>query len=303
MLSQEIIIKRLALIKLLYNNGLEQSKQPEPMNSFSVLSFHDSIEMFLKLLTQHLEIKSEKFDFVEYWNNIPTLTLKESCRHLNEIRKTVKHRGLLASKSDVEMVRVTTTEFFNQNSITQFALDFKDISLTMLIANSKVRELLSKSQLELDQMRYMKSIDNVAEAFYELIESYENSKNDFGSPFNLGNIKSIPYGISVNSQDDNLKKFVDIVKDSIEHLQMMTKITGLGIDYRKFVKFKMLTPIVTRVEGGPLFMEISEMVKWDQGSCQFCINFVIESAIKLQEFDFEVAELMKPEAYIIEIKE
>ena len=53
MLNREIIIKRLALIKHLYRIGAEQSRQLETIASFSILSLHDSIEMFLKLLAEH----------------------------------------------------------------------------------------------------------------------------------------------------------------------------------------------------------------------------------------------------------
>lgn len=45
----EISLKRLALIKQLFMLGVAQSYEPEPLNGFSILSFHDSLEMFVKL--------------------------------------------------------------------------------------------------------------------------------------------------------------------------------------------------------------------------------------------------------------
>ena len=91
MLSKELIIKRLSLIKYLYKIGLDQSYQSETIGAFSVLSFHDSIEMFLKLYAEHRNEKSDKFDFMTYWETFPELTLKESMRNLNERRKNIKH--------------------------------------------------------------------------------------------------------------------------------------------------------------------------------------------------------------------
>jgi hypothetical protein len=49
MLNPAIIILRLSLIKQLFQIGCEQSKQSESIAGFSLLSFHDNIEMFLKL--------------------------------------------------------------------------------------------------------------------------------------------------------------------------------------------------------------------------------------------------------------
>ena len=45
----ELTTKRLAIIKQLYLQGINQSYDSEPMNGFCLLSFHDSVEMFMKL--------------------------------------------------------------------------------------------------------------------------------------------------------------------------------------------------------------------------------------------------------------
>jgi hypothetical protein len=66
MIDKEILIKRLSIVKLLYKTGLEQSKQSESISFFSILTFHDSIEMFLKLASEHKGVKSDKFSFIEY---------------------------------------------------------------------------------------------------------------------------------------------------------------------------------------------------------------------------------------------
>jgi hypothetical protein len=67
---------------------------------------------------------------------------------------------------------------------------------------------------------------------------------------------------------------------------------SFGIDFKKFVKFKLLTPIVTRTMGGKLVTEIWGNKKWTKGNCQYCIDFVLESSLKLQEFDFNINELV-----------
>ena len=51
---EELILKRLAVIKQLYLQGVAQSYNAEPMNGFSILSFHDSVEMFMKLCAEPL---------------------------------------------------------------------------------------------------------------------------------------------------------------------------------------------------------------------------------------------------------
>lgn len=50
--------KRLSFIKYLFNLGVEQSHKPEPLCWASVLTFHDSVELFLQLSAEY--VKSTK---------------------------------------------------------------------------------------------------------------------------------------------------------------------------------------------------------------------------------------------------
>ncbi|MBE9510227.1 MAG: hypothetical protein IMY71_05050 [Bacteroidetes bacterium] len=37
--------------------------------------------------------------------------------------------------------------------------------------------------------------------------------------------------------------------------------------------------------------EMWQEKKWTKENCQYCIDFVVESALKLQEFDFDIEEI------------
>lgn len=298
MLNIEIITKRLALIKYLYKLGLEQSKQVETLSAFSILFFHDSIEMFLKLIAEHHNIKSEKLSFLEYWTHLPSLTLMESMRNLNTRRVNIKHKGLLPSKSDIEISRINTTDFFDQNVIVQLGIDFKNVSLLNLICYDNVRALLEEAQLALDKNEIKKSIEKSAVAFNELLHTYEDSKKNYfrDSPFFFGkDIDSsfrMGLGRDFNGRGDRkMADFVDKVKGSLEGIQNAIKIISFGIDYRRFVKFKLLTPVILRSWDEKYVSEIRGNKKWTKENCQYCIDFVLDSSLKLQDFDFDIKEL------------
>jgi len=76
MIPNELLIKRLAYIKQLYRIGMEQSQRNENIAVFSILAFHDSIEMFLALLCEHKNINNKDFKFLQYWDSIKELTHK-----------------------------------------------------------------------------------------------------------------------------------------------------------------------------------------------------------------------------------
>lgn len=295
MLNKEIIIKRLALIKHLYKIGIEQSRQFESIASFSILSLHDSIEMFLKLLSEHKNLKSDNFSFLDYWTQIPELTLKESMRNLNARRVNIKHKGLLPSKSDIEISRVNTIDFFEQNTFSQFGIEWKDISLLTLLEYENIRIQLENAQKALEENKMEDCIKLSAIAFEELLNTYENSKSSSftSSPFYFNSNLRNQF-LSLH-EDRNMRNFTDKVKESIVGIQDAIKILCFGIDYKKFAKFKLLTPIVRKTIGGNYHVQIWGKKKWTKENCQYCIDFVLDSSLKLQEFDFDVKELV--EAY------
>ena len=89
---EESIVRRLAFIKYLYAVAIEQSKRPEPLCSASILTFHDAIELFLRLASEHKNVGKKELTFMDYWNILdPKLpagypTQKESMRRLNSAR-------------------------------------------------------------------------------------------------------------------------------------------------------------------------------------------------------------------------
>jgi len=303
MLSQEIIIPRLSIAKYLYQLGYTQSKQSESVAFTSLLSFHDAVEIFLKLVAEQADIKSDNFSFLDYWDKIPSLTLKESMRSLNVRRVNLKHKGILPAKQDLEISRVNVTDFFEQNSKIQFGINFKDISLINLVAYDSVRQYLEMSQKALAQNKFEDSIENVAYAFFDLIHTYEKSKKknynkslfDFGDSafFTMStqnNLRKLDSGFA-----DNMAK----INKTMEALQNSVKIMCLGIDYKKYAMFQFLTPTVNR-STNKLRATIYEYKNWTFENCQFCIDFVIESSLKLQDFDFDVQQLIKEEEFDLE---
>jgi len=63
-------VKHLALIRLLYLQGVDQARQPQPLSLFSLLTFHDSVELFLVLAADHVGAQMPQRDpsFLDYWH-------------------------------------------------------------------------------------------------------------------------------------------------------------------------------------------------------------------------------------------
>jgi hypothetical protein len=62
------IMSRLAFVRLFFQQGIDQSRQPEPLNVGSVLTLHDTAELFLQVIAEHRGVNMPRFvHFHEYW--------------------------------------------------------------------------------------------------------------------------------------------------------------------------------------------------------------------------------------------
>lgn len=294
-------IKRLGFIKYLYNNGIKQSNMPAPMSSASILTFHDVIEQFLILSYEILggSENTKNFAFMNYWDKIRDLpdgveiSLKGSVKRLKDARVNLKHNGHLINEIDIESHRVTTKNFFEENTPLVFGLEFSEISLIDLVNCDEAKDNMKNAQTNLEEGNLEKSLDSVAMAFFQLIDDYEKRKKDrFGrSPFFFGESMKLISGNSLLGRERafrDLSKFIDKTKNSIESMRDAMKILSLGIDYRKYTKFRLLTPEIFESFDGPQTRRIQSDFNFKEEDVQFCIDFVIESAIILQEFDFNI---------------
>jgi hypothetical protein len=139
------------------------------------------------------------------------------------------------------------------------------------------------------------SVENAAYAFHELLELYEKNKTvlSIDSPFHFG--EKLPFWIFTYSKlrniDADIAEAVNVMVKSIEAMQESLKILSLGIDYKKYSKFKILTPEVMK-RNEDFISHPSQFKKFTKENCQFCIEFVIACSIQLQEFDFEITHLI-----------
>lgn len=299
------ILQRLAFAKYLFSVAVEQSKAPEILASASLLTFHDSIEFFLQIASEHLDAGKGQPNFMEYWDilsdaiDTDTLPQKEAMRRLNKARVALKHSGTLPSKLDIEAFRAATTLFFQEATKLVFKIEFSEISLIEYISSENARNHLRRAENLIRNSEYNDAASEIALAFEKIIFEYESDKRGLGvgSPFFFGRdmafMSSFHMGLN-RSEFPDIARFVDNVKESIEAMQQAVKILALGLDYRKYSKFKLLMPHVSRVHSGDYVVQqvgfASRKAKPDEEYLKFCIDFVIECAIKLNEFNYSITE-------------
>lgn len=280
-MDKQVILKRLAFIKYLFTQANNQSSLPEPLNAHSLLIFHDAIELFLHLSAEKLNISARELNdinFLAYWPTLKDkliesgkkeLTQEASMKRLNKARVSLKHHGNFPATSDINDFRIISNLFFEENCKNIFDIEVKDISLVEFVICPKAKEYLLESKNNFDESKLPECIERLVLSFESLIQDYEKTK---AGSFYFG-------------ADD----FTVNPDDSLDDMRNAVKILCLGIDYRKYVKFYMLISELRRFTNKQEPKAIISSDAQISKEFEYCFNFIIESALKLQEFDFAIS--------------
>ena len=304
---EPITSKRLAFIKYLFKQGIEQSSRPEPLCCTALFSFHDAVELFLQLSSELLNVRSDRTRFMDYWDLISEklprnqeLPQRESMRRLNKARVALKHHGNFPSRLDIDSYLLSSKNFFEEATSLVFNLSFSEISLANYVQPASAKSRVLGAETLIKENKLEPAIDNLAIAFLEILGDYEDSRSGGyrRSPFFFGEslsfLSSSSMGLKTRNSPFGVKfpQFVDKVKDSIEEIQKAIKILALRIDYRRYAKFKSLTPLIHHTMDGNYHVVRNDWYpsyEATKNDAEFCFDFIIEMSITLQEFDYRLA--------------
>lgn len=267
------ILSRLSLIKYYFEIGYEQSLQNPPSCYFSILTFHDAVELFLVLGGEFLNATvNGKMFILDYWNvinqeikrNNNKLSLKASFKKFNQLRKNFKHYGIIPNKEDIEYFRIIIRNFFEENTPIIFGIQFEDITLVDLVQIDKVKNVLIEVQNLREKENYRNSLSKLGYAYRILIKDF---KNKYRNIFN----------------DDVDFDIPNEIKNELNYIYSRLEIALLGIDYRRYITFDLYTTHCNQIDLSSFFDGI-EKKTYKKEDVDFCMKFVIDCAIRIQNF-------------------
>lgn len=294
-------LMRLAYIKFLYQHGVELSIKTSPYNSTSILLFHDSIDLFLQLAAEVLNIKTkERTYFMAYIDIInqkldpKLLSQTGAMKRLNDARNYLKHTGFIVHESVIESCRVNSKDFFIENTPIIFGMEFSDISMIDVIDNENVKKILKDVNHFSKNGQFKDALEHIAISFNELVSGYEKQRSSLMELiFDFDDLDESDFEFDADVSGDYEGGFEKLC-NTLEEMHYALKLLSFNIDIRKYAKFLQLTPQL--YPGKDIYDKYSAF--WDptkdknftEEKVEFCINFIIESALKLQDFDFEIEQ-------------
>lgn len=299
MTLDETTMERLAFNKYLVDMAAEQAQEPQPMAATAVLSFHDAVELFLQHASEHLNANragSSHVSFMKYWeiisNELPDdqeLGQKTAMRRLNEARVNLKHQGTRPDTADIESFNIAVRDFFEENIPKVFDIEYADISLINLVQYDSTREKLNQAQEHLSNGERKEAIKKLALAYDNLFFEYDRRmEEEFGyKPFAIEDSPGVgPSKRDIEKLGRDMEKFFEMVTESMDAIEDAIRVLSLDMDYRRYSKFDALTPTVIRsIGGGVEAPDPPEEKEFSEEEVEFCLDFVVETAIQLQKMD------------------
>lgn len=163
--------KRLMLAKKLYLHGYQHSFiRDEISRMLAVHNFDNTIELILRILADmsRAEYNSYKVgfptllkharSFYKYKSNNKALPLEGEIIQLHMLRNTIQHSGSVPDIITVDRFRDVTEKFLRDIMKNIFNLKYEDLSLALLIRNSKLKKNVKKAEKLLEEKKFEDSI-------------------------------------------------------------------------------------------------------------------------------------------------
>ena len=223
------ILKRLLIIKDVFSHGEQHAYFDTKIDRrLAIISFHNSIELFLRCALNLKSIDDNKLDSMGFLQKIDKFKIKLmedkelpndiKIRELNRIRNKIYHNYRIPTKEETEEFKVIARLFLEELTQKIFDLNFDDISLFDLdtVKNPFVRDAYIEGLNQFNAGKYDKSMIHFQEAFNEQFNSI------YGDPINIG----------VNISNPNDDHAINEIISSIDSLAF-----DIEVSFKQIQKF------------------------------------------------------------------
>jgi hypothetical protein len=298
---------RLAFIRYLHHQGVQQARLPEPQSSAAVLLLHDAVEAFLLLAAEHLGAAPPR-EFGQYWDVLSpakltggvNLAVKQGMVRLNKIRVNLKHHGVQPGKAAIDQNLADAATFFAANTRLVFGVDYDQVSMADVIEQEDVRELVRKAETANAGGDHVSAMVALSDACGLLLMPRRSDSSQpsplrfghnirwWGRPLDKvkkalrpsGNVR----GSDIHAGDRQfLAEHIDAVTEAVIALQTAARVTTLGIDYAAYLRFIGLTPRHVDTMDGKRDYRAPKGYAPTCHDVEFCYQFVVSASLRLTE--------------------
>ncbi len=278
----ENIIKGLIKARFLIQHAISHLHKGSELDNMIVIhDLDNAVEYMLKILCDYYsinEFKNQSIDSLSFPKLISKLhkRLTENKRegisyisdlkNLHKIRNLVQHAAI-NPQTEINKYIEKVELFFTKTLKNHFDLNVDELSLTKLIDDSKIRELMESAQKYTIENKYLESVVETRNAF----------ENAYYMQIIKSNIhlNSVPVIIKFKKENIYVQSFFSKITNDIELL-------SLNIRHDKYYRFKSYCEHIPS-EHCKNWQGNSVMQRpWNEADAKFCFNFVFETIMMWQ---------------------
>jgi hypothetical protein len=279
----QAVMLRLVYGKFLLSRAAEALKGGGPMApAVAILSLQDGAELILRSIASHVaaDVKPRQ-DFADVMDSIyrarPAaghVPQRRGLLDMNNARVGFKHSGNLPQHSDVAAF-LQVCERFAREAVPLFleGLAWDAISLAALVQHQQCQNHLRSAEALLAAGDFEGGLRACAEAFKALFER----ASSFGFRRHRGSGHRDIGRVEDQAVARALEKLGEDLDDHEEFLRVLLE----GVDPLKFRRFRLIIPLAAYSR--PVLVGGIGHPHRDEHDLRFCIDFVIETALRGQE--------------------
>jgi hypothetical protein len=256
-----IVLRRLLLSKEFYFNAVCESELASELERMmAVHNFHIAIEILVKTVLLHHEIRGEKtlnIDFEtmlaeidkdpEFKRKGIKVPFRQEIRNLNQYRNLVQHHAMVPERSVMDDFRVFTRRFIEKAMPLYFGMSFAEVSRYEFIDNSLLKKLASNAYEKMQAGEFEESICLSAALFVYGSSSITDFLPDEG-------LNSAFFATSGLREFRDLTSAIEKTHDRIRNSEKFTALVASGLKLADIKRFRSKTPHVTlAIHGHPWF--------------------------------------------------
>ncbi len=287
------VMNRLAVVRYLFDMGVRLRREPVPGCFPALLAFDDALELFMHGAVLHIGAKvSPKGNIV--FDKYFELAAAESkpfidyalAIQVHEERNMFKHRGHWPTRESLDDAEQRTRRFLDANCMPFFEIEFAAVSLSVLIKDSSVRELIEKARSELDAGRADVAMIYTSRAFSAAkgaaLHAVGLQKLARGLSSELWQLESaLGYSSVERSAADAIKKAFEHANERVADAIAEGR---LGLDDARYFAFDEILPDVPWDWNGDAAQVYGQFASAPtQEIARDALQFAIETIIRMQE--------------------
>jgi hypothetical protein len=286
-------MRRLAIVKYLYIQALEQERKGGPLAGLALLPFHDAVELFLQVAaetTHSLTMSAQqRTEFMAYWHafskaGLP-LPYEPQMRHFNDARVAVKHKGLLPIQQQIEEFRSVVTAFLTDATPKVFQIEFDSISLSSLVRSDDVRTAVQAAETAAEAGQFGEALEQATKAFHLSLRNYRwfETPRLFDPTDAARDLRQRARHDRMVSDFSSFTRSFEAVAAMGESLGEAITILAHHLDYDGYRRLRTYGPVVYQSEGlAGMSMHWTQEPTTDRSIVDQCVAFAVDAALRLE---------------------